>query len=109
MPNRTDFNIAADAVVRAVGVATYPVTEFVNFIAARGYSEEVYDARYDIRPLTENMVRGTFSLIATAVDAVKSPDFNFLDLVEAKVSKISDAVRAPFANDNVTDEDNQAA
>lgn len=109
MTTRTDLNTAADAVVRAVGVATYPVTEFVNFIAARGYSEEVYDARYDIRPLTENMVRGTFSLFATAVAAVKDPDFNFLDLVEAKVSRISDAVRAPFANDNANGEGQKAA
>lgn len=87
MTTRTDLDTAANVLVRAVGAATYPVKEFVDFIAARGYSEEVYDARYDIRPLTENVVRGTLSLIASAVDAVKTPGFGFLDLAEDKLAR----------------------
>lgn len=101
MTNTASLNSAADAVVRAIEVATLPVTEFVNFIAARGYPEEIYDARHDIRPVTENVVRGTFTFIASAVTAVTETDFNFFDLIEGKVYDNSDAAaRAPFANDN---------
>lgn len=108
MTVETNLTAAADVVARVVGVATAPATGFVDFIAARGYDDEIYDARYDIRPLPETLVRRAFALIATAIETVNRPGFNFLDLVEAKgqalVSQISEAVRQPFANDNTDDE-----
>lgn len=104
MTVQNSLNATADAVVRVVGAVTYPASELVDFISARGYDDELYDARYGIRPLAETVVRGAFSLVASAIDAVNRPGFNFLDLVEAKgqalVSQISEAVRMPFANDN---------
>ncbi len=65
MTVRNFFDNAADNAVRAYDIVSLPFAEVHDFITARSYMDELYDARFGVVRPAETLIRGAFSLAAT--------------------------------------------